>query len=98
MAQDNVTVITVHLKASGLPAQWLVELTRELVADHLAADATVYQRPHPDSGTDLLATLHTRPCHVERIAQRAAHADSIITAPLDCDAEYEAWILQATAA
>ncbi|WP_029897787.1 hypothetical protein [Nocardia brasiliensis] len=96
MAQDDL--ITIRLTTTGLPAKWMVTFSRRLVADKLAANATIHQRPHPDSGTDVLVTLHTQQRHLPRISARATCADTIATFPLECDEAYRAWILAVTAA
>jgi hypothetical protein len=92
---ENLAVATVYLSRSGVPREWVANLSRELVAEHYAATATIYERPDPDNGVDVLARLHTRADHIEQIRQRASIA--VVRAyPLECAPDYADWVLAET--
>ncbi|WP_330182830.1 divalent-cation tolerance protein CutA [Nocardia sp. NBC_01503] len=94
---ENVSVATVYLSGSGLPREWFSKLTHALVAEHLAATGTVFERAHPDNGGDVLVRLHTRADHIEPIRQRA-HLAEVRAYPLQCAPDYADWVRAETAA
>ncbi len=98
MAEDHLDVVTVYLTTQGLPVQRMTQLARQLVKDKLAATADIYQRSHADGGAEVLAILHTRRSHLAAITHCAFGIEKVITAPLECDSRYRAWVLDSTAA
>lgn len=95
-ANESDEVITVRLTMAGVPAYWMAGLTRSLVTQKLAVHTAIYQRPHPDRGSQVMAEMHTQQRHLSAIAQRAFGVDSISAYPLDCDNMYKEWVLNAT--
>ncbi|MBF6483835.1 hypothetical protein IU431_06645 [Nocardia otitidiscaviarum] len=92
---ENIAVATVYLSGTGLPRAWLARLSRELVADHFAASATIYERRDPDNGVGVLAQLHTRADLIDQIRRRASIAD-VRAYPLQCSPDYASWVLAET--
>ena len=95
MATDT-RVTSVHITAVGLSRRWLNGLMNDVVAADEAATFSLYERRHPDSGTGLLAIVHTQPRHVEAITKRVGFKGEVRAWPLDCAESYQEWIIRET--
>lgn len=93
---ENDAVTTVYVSGGGLSREWISALSRGLVAERYAATATIFERPHPDNGVDVMARLHTRPEHIQEIRSRASLLAEVRAYPLECADDYRAWVLAET--